>query len=100
MLIVKCWIVVTDEGSRSTFNTVTSILDAGFVYGTDEEKSRKLRVFRGGLLKSNSMHRDKGLKDLLPPNLDEKACKRDGERFDCFLAGNFLANGIGSNESS
>lgn len=79
-------------GSRSTFNTVTSILDAGFVYGTDEEKSRKLRVFRGGLLKSNSMHRDKGLKDLLPPNLDEKACKRDGERFDCFLAGDGRVN--------
>lgn len=78
-------------GSRSTFNTVTSVLDASFVYGSDGKTLHKVRLFEGGLLESNPLHRDKGLKDLLPPNHEnpDAGCKRPHrDSPSCFLAGN------------
>ena len=80
-------------GSRSTFNTVTSILDASFVYGSDEKTMQKVRLFKGGLLKSNPLHHGKGLKDLLPSNHDDPdaGCKRPHrDSPSCFLAGNII----------
>ena len=35
-------------GPRVHVNTLTSAIDANFVYGSDENLARKLRSFRGG----------------------------------------------------
>lgn len=71
-------------------NTITSTLDANFIYGSSKETADKLRLFNGGLLKSNSEHRHLGLKDLLPPKLDspDAGCARPNNDSYCFLAGN------------
>jgi len=81
-------------GSRSSLNSITSVLDANFVYGSSKEMSRKLRRFSGGLLKSNPVHRDKGLKDLLPPKLEDPdaGCFRPNKDTYCFLAGDSRVN--------
>ena len=81
-----------NSGSRSSLNSITSVLDANFVYGSSKEMSRKLRRFSGGLLKSNPVHRDKGLKDLLPPKLEDPdaGCFRPNKDTYCFLAGIIL----------
>lgn len=79
-------------GSRSTFNAVTSYIDANFVYGSDEETAASLRAFRGGLLRSNPHFRNRGLKDLLPPKTDnpDDGCMRPNRDLHCFIAGTFL----------
>ena len=81
-------------GSRSTFNTVTSFLDASFVYGTNKETANKLRTFRAGWLKSNSALRNLGLKDLLPARTEnpDENCKRPSQDLFCFEAGDSRVN--------
>lgn len=78
-------------GSRSTFNQVSSVLDASFVYGNDEETASRLRTFRGGLLKTNPVFGGR-LKDLLPPKLDnpDEGCMRPSRDVHCFIAGNMV----------
>lgn len=70
-------------------NVITSTIDANFVYGASKDWADKLRTFRGGLLKSNPIHRNMGLKDLLPPKLEspEVGCIRPDNSTYCFLAG-------------
>ena len=79
-------------GSRATFNSVTSHLDANFVYGSDQETAKKLRTFRGGLLKSNPVFRSRGLKDLLPSKVQDPdgGCPRPSRDVFCFEAGLFF----------
>lgn len=70
-------------------NGITSFLDASFIYGSSKETANKLRSFRGGLLKSNSELRHLGLKDLLPPKLEnpDAGCPRPNKDTYCFTAG-------------
>ena len=88
------WIHFIYTGSRSTFNTVTSYLDASFVYGTSEETASSLRTNSCGLLKTNPVLRKLGLKDLLPPKLDKPdiGCKRLSRDLFCFEAGDARVN--------
>lgn len=81
-------------GARSTFNSVTSFIDANFVYGTDEKAAGKLRTFRNGQLKTNPVHARLGLKDLLPPKLDDPdgGCLRPSRDVHCFVAGDSRVN--------
>ncbi len=76
-------------GSRSTFNAVSSFLDANFIYGSDDDTSIKLRTFHRGLLRSNPVFGGRGLKDLLPPKSDnpDEGCKRPSRDVFCFIAG-------------
>ena len=75
-------------------NSITSVLDANFVYGPSKEMADKLRTFKGGLLRSNPLHRDKGLKDLLPPKTEnpDSGCVRSHKDVFCFLAGAYTTN--------
>lgn len=81
-------------GTRSTMNTITSILDANFVYGASKESADKLRTFQGGFLASNPENRHLGLKDLLPPKLEspDSGCVRPNNDTYCFMAGDSRAN--------
>ena len=81
-------------GSRSTFNTVTSYLDASFVYGTSEDTAHSLRTNSGGLLKTNPVLSKLGLKELLPPKLDksEGPCKPLSNDLLCFMSGDSRVN--------
>ena len=76
-------------------NTITSVLDANFVYGSSKDTADRLRTFQGGLLASNPINRHLGLKDLLPPKLEspDAGCKdRPNNDTYCFLAGDSRAN--------
>lgn len=75
-------------------NTITSILDANFIYGASKETADSLRSFQGGLLASNPENRHLGLKDLLPPKLTspDAGCVRPNNDTYCFLAGDSRAN--------
>ena len=81
-------------GPRATLNTITSTLDANFVYGSSKDTADKLLTFQGGLLKSNPQLRERGLKDLLPPKLDspDSGCARPNKNTYCFLAGDSRVN--------
>lgn len=76
-------------GTRIAVNTVSAYLDASFVYGTDSEMMNKLRVFKAGQMKSNAMNRHKGMKDLLPSQMEnpDANCKRPNKDVHCFMAG-------------
>lgn len=75
-------------------NTITSILDANFIYGASKESADKLRTFQGGYLASNPENRHLGLKDLLPPKLEspDSGCVRPNNDTYCFMAGDSRAN--------
>ena len=79
-------------GPRGPLNTLTSVVDASFVYGASKERADKLRAFKGGLLNSNPVHRAIGLKDLLPPKLEspDVGCIRPNKDVYCFFAGDHL----------
>ncbi|XP_043246225.1 peroxidase-like [Amphibalanus amphitrite] len=81
-------------GPRDPINTVTSYLDASFVYGSDEETARRMRTYQGGLLKTLPVFRELGLKDLLPPNLHapDEGCIRPSNDIFCFDAGDNRVN--------
>lgn len=81
-------------GPRATYNTVTSFLDASFVYGTNKETAHKLRTFRGGSLNTNPALRNLGLKDLLPSRREnpDQNCKRPSGDIYCFEAGDARVN--------
>ena len=68
---------------------MTSMLDANFIYGSDQETAKKLRTFRGGQLRSNPVLRGRGLKDLLPSKTvdPDAGCPRPGRDVFCFEAG-------------
>ena len=89
--IIPHLLLVYVAGSRSTLNSITSVIDANFIYGSSKEMANKLRAFSGGLLRSNSVHRHKGMKDLLPPKLEDPdaGCFRPNKDTYCFMAGMF-----------
>ncbi|XP_043221508.1 peroxidase-like isoform X1 [Amphibalanus amphitrite] len=81
-------------GPRDPINTVSSYIDASFVYGSDEKTARRMRSYQGGLLKTLPVFREFGLKDLLPPNLHapDEGCIRPSKDIFCFDAGDGRVN--------
>ncbi|CAL4121104.1 unnamed protein product, partial [Meganyctiphanes norvegica] len=81
-------------GPRSQINEITSYIDANWVYGSSEETVNRLRLHRGGLLKSLPVFREYGMKDLLPLKLEdpEDGCIRPNNEVFCFDAGDGRVN--------
>ncbi|CAN7998946.1 unnamed protein product, partial [Ixodes hexagonus] len=77
-------------GPRSQMNTLSSFIDAGFVYGSTQEIASRLREFSGGRLKTTPLYRDLGLKDMLPMKTVEAdvGCMARPRNLYCFDAGN------------
>lgn len=55
-------------GPRHQANTVTSFIDAEFVYGNTQSTSKRLRAFKGGLMKSTPAYRNIGKFNVSPVN--------------------------------
>ncbi|XP_068231382.1 peroxidase-like [Palaemon carinicauda] len=81
-------------GPRSQINSVTSYMDGNWIYGSDEETASRIRLRRGGLLKSLPVFREYGMKDLLPLKLEEpeEGCIRPNNDVYCFDAGDGRVN--------
>ncbi|XP_029825963.1 chorion peroxidase [Ixodes scapularis] len=81
-------------GPRSQMNTLSSFIDAGFVYGGTQEIASRLREFSGGRLKSTPLYRDLGLKDMLPMKTVEAdvGCMARPRSLYCFDAGDERVN--------
>jgi hypothetical protein len=83
-------------GPRSQQNAISSYIDANFIYGSTQEVSSRLREFRGGKLKTSSLYRELGMKDLLPMKTHEPevGCERNGRPHNlyCFDAGDERVN--------
>lgn len=80
-------------GPRSQINTITSYVDASFVYGSSASSASMLRGSRGRLQVWNYFERRK-LKPLMPPQIedpDEECVGRSGGRY-CFLSGDLRTN--------
>ncbi|XP_059193312.1 eosinophil peroxidase-like isoform X1 [Centropristis striata] len=87
---------------REQINALTSFIDVGQVYGSDQSKARFLRDLTTdkGLLRVNEEHTDNG-RELLPfSNMTMNACatraritnESDVEELPCFEAGDVRAN--------
>ncbi|XP_035706315.1 peroxidase isoform X2 [Folsomia candida] len=81
-------------GPRTALNSISSFLDANFVYGSEEYLSTKLRTGKYGMLDSLPEFHKIGLKNLLPLKLDhpDEGCIRPNEHVYCFLAGDHRVN--------
>ncbi|XP_068081797.1 peroxidase isoform X2 [Anabrus simplex] len=81
-------------GPRVQMNSVTSFIDASFVYGSDARTADSLRLLRGGRLRTLPMFKKLGLKDLLPLKVDypDDGCIRPDPDIFCFLAGDNRVN--------
>ncbi|XP_071539893.1 peroxidase-like [Panulirus ornatus] len=81
-------------GVRAPFNMLTSVIDANTVYGSSLSHSRRLRAMHGGLLRMNDSFASIGLRELLPPKLDDpdQGCIRLSPDHYCFLAGETRVN--------
>ena len=81
-------------GPRAQLNAITSNIDANFIYGTNVQDARALRLFRGGQLRTWNYFADEGLKPLLPPQQrdpDVDCVNRPSDLF-CFIAGDVRVN--------
>lgn len=81
-------------GPRIQLNTITSFIDASFVYGSRRTMTESLRRNERGLLNTWQYFQDNNLKPLLPPqteNPDEECVNRRGGRY-CFLSGDARTN--------
>ena len=85
--------------AREQTNVLTSFIDGSMVYGSDEELAKKVRLFKGGLLREGENF--PGLKPELPIISQAENRREDGEPFvgcpnpgarGCFLAGEFRVN--------
>ncbi|MEQ2189319.1 hypothetical protein GOODEAATRI_024180 [Goodea atripinnis] len=86
---------------RQQLNTLSSFIDAGQVYGSDNSLVRLLRNLStdAGLLRVNEMHKDNG-RDLLPFTMGPNMCATrrritndtSAEEVQCFLTGDSRAN--------
>ena len=79
-------------GPREQINQLTSYMDAGMVYGSDECQNKKIREEGSFLLKSSKHIRGRSghLKSLLPLTKENLECRsKDGQ---CFLAGDERVN--------
>lgn len=83
-------------GPREPMNAVSGFLDGSVVYGSSTEESNELRENVGGRLKSHSLHRDLGLKDLLPSQTKRPdfLCHRQTRPKNafCFMSGDVRTN--------
>ncbi|XP_077497256.1 salivary peroxidase/catechol oxidase-like [Amblyomma americanum] len=77
-------------GPREQTNSRTSFIDASHIYGTSKEISDSLRVFRGGLLKSQAARGSPLLPQSMHPNND--SCSAPGRGKICFRSGDFRVN--------
>ncbi|XP_063586936.1 uncharacterized protein LOC134764285 [Penaeus indicus] len=82
------------KGPRSQINQITSYIDANWVYGSNEDTANRIRLHRGGLMKSLPVFREYGMKDLLPLKLEEpeEGCIRPNNDVYCFDAGDNRVN--------
>lgn len=66
-------------------NVVSNVIDAGFVYGSDEATARGLRTFQGGELR---VQRTPDFRDF-PPNSDQVQldCQNPPQEQVCYVAG-------------
>uniref|UniRef100_A0A8D8QM30 Peroxidasin homolog n=1 Tax=Cacopsylla melanoneura TaxID=428564 RepID=A0A8D8QM30_9HEMI len=81
-------------GSRVQTNSLTSYIDANFVYGSSPALAAKLREHRGGCLKVLPLFKDLGLKPLLPLKTEQPddGCIRPHRDLYCYLAGDNRVN--------
>lgn len=83
-------------GPRNPANTISSFLDGNYIYGSSQDVANRLRENKGGRLKTTSMYRHIGLKDLLPLNTHDPdhGCERKGRPKNafCFDAGDERVN--------
>ncbi|XP_076059545.1 peroxidase homolog [Oratosquilla oratoria] len=81
-------------GPRKQINMISSIIDANWIYGSEDDSVRRLRLHRGGLLKSLPVFREFGMKDLLPLRLEDpdEGCIRPNNDIYCFDAGDARVN--------
>jgi hypothetical protein len=77
-------------GVRTQTNTATAFIDGNFLYGSNMRLSDKLRLLKGGLMKTLPAFSNLGLKDLMPLKLQfpDDGCIRSSPDVFCFLAGN------------
>lgn len=81
-------------GLRAQINTITSPVDASFVYGSTKSQAARLRAFSGGRLKVWNYFERLKLKPLLPPKTEEpdKDCLARPKGLFCFEAGDVRVN--------
>ncbi|XP_054268115.1 lactoperoxidase-like [Macrosteles quadrilineatus] len=81
-------------GSRVQVNSLTSFIDANFVYGSSYKVADSLRSLHGGLLRTVPVFDDLGLQPLLPPKTHQPddGCIRPTPDDYCFLAGDNRVN--------
>ncbi|CAG0890251.1 unnamed protein product [Darwinula stevensoni] len=81
-------------GPRLSFNMITSVLDANWVYGSTKEVAKSLRSFQKGQMKMFPIFEDFGLKELLPLKMNEPddGCIRPRQDMFCFHAGDNRVN--------
>lgn len=84
----------TTLGLRAQINTVTSPVDASFVYGSTESLAAKLRKFSAGKMKVWNYFEKLNLKPLLPPKAEDpdKDCIARPRNLFCFMAGDVRVN--------
>lgn len=81
-------------GPRTQTNSITSFVDASFVYGSQASAMESLRAGRRGLLATWNYFTDQGLKALLPPQINEpdlECIGRSRGRY-CFRSGDARTN--------
>ena len=78
-------------GSRVQINSLTSYIDANFMYGSNYRTADSLRLLRDGLMRTSNIFEHLGLKPLLPPKTfqPDDGCIRPNPEIFCFLAGIF-----------
>ncbi|CAG0901267.1 unnamed protein product, partial [Cyprideis torosa] len=78
----------SSTGPRMQFNAITSVIDAGWVYGSNKRLADELRTFKGGMMKSLPVFKEFGLKDLLPLKMEDPddGCIRPRPDIYCFHA--------------
>lgn len=81
-------------GMRGQINTITSPVDASFVYGSTKSQADKLRAFSGGKMKVWNYFDKFKLKPLLPPQTNEPdhECLARPKNLYCFEAGDVRVN--------
>ncbi|XP_075210101.1 salivary peroxidase/catechol oxidase-like [Lycorma delicatula] len=81
-------------GSRVQINSLTSYMDANFVYGSSYRKADSIRELQGGFMKTVDLFKSLGLKPILPPKIEQPddGCIRPTPNQFCFLAGDNRVN--------